>query len=108
MRLGATIALKAAQQAPAHLLRVVMWDPVLNGQAYLEHLRERHVASLQPTFSITQRPSPKAIAKDPSTYRDEAIGYALSPLLREQLRALAPPGAELAGQREPRGPERPR
>lgn len=92
MRLGATIALEAAQQAPAHLQRLVLWDAVLDGQAYLEHLRERHVASLQPTFSITQRPSPKAIAKDPSTYRDEAIGYALSPLLREQLQALKPAG----------------
>jgi pimeloyl-ACP methyl ester carboxylesterase len=90
MRLGATIALQAAQQAPAHLRRLILWDTVLDGQAYLEHLRERHVSSLQPTFSITQRPAPKVIAKDPSTYRDEAIGYALSPLLREQLRALKP------------------
>lgn len=88
MRLGATLALRAAREAPRHLRRLVLWDPVFDGARYLEFLRQRHVASLEAAFSVPRRPSPSAQARDPAAFRDEAIGFALPMRLREQLAAL--------------------
>lgn len=94
MRLGATVALQAAAQAPATLARVVAWDTVLDGPRYLEHLRRRHVASLALAFSLPLSPSPEQRLADPAACRGEAIGFSLPPRLREQLAALAPAGMQ--------------
>ncbi len=91
MRLGATVMLRAAQQAPDDLLRLILWDPVLDGARYLAHLRARHVASLEEAFSVMPGPRPSDLARDPRRFSDEAIGFGLSPLLREQLLALSLP-----------------
>lgn len=90
MRLGGTVVLRAAQRAPASLVRLLLWDPVTDGQRYLEHLRERHAASLEAAFSLPPDPLPELLLRDPAQYRDEAIGFAVSPLLRQQLTALRP------------------
>lgn len=91
MRLGATVALRAAQQAPDDLQRLILWDPVLDGPRYLAHLRVRHVTSLEEAFSLMPSPTPSESARDPRRFSDEAIGFALAPLLREQLAALRLP-----------------
>ena len=88
MRLGGAIALRAARHAPRHLLRLVLWDPVLDGARYLAFLRRRHVDSLQEAFSVPPDPSPADVARDPTAFRDEAIGFALPARLRGQLEAL--------------------
>lgn len=90
MRLGATLALRAAACAPSGLVRLVMWDAPLDGPRYLEHLRQRHVATLEAAFSVPPRPSFAEQAKDRNTFCDEAIGFALAATLREQLLALSP------------------
>ncbi len=92
MRLGGTIALRAAEQAPPGLKRLVLWDPVLDGAAYLRYLRERHVAILGDAFSVIPRPSASERARDPAEFQNEAIGFALPPALREQLQAVRPTG----------------
>ena len=92
MRLGATIALSAAANAPGGLARLVLWDPVLDGSRYLEHLRQRHVATLEAAFSLPQRPSFTEQARDPTRFCDEAMGFALPAALRDQLRQLSPAG----------------
>lgn len=89
MRLGATVALKASQQAPSGLKCLILWDPVIDGKRYLEHLRERHVAVLESAFSVKQRPAPSQIALKPASYLDEAIGAAVSPAMRQQLITLS-------------------
>jgi pimeloyl-ACP methyl ester carboxylesterase len=90
MRIGATIALRAAADAPEGLGRLVLWDPVLDGSRYLEHLRERHVATLEAAFSLPQRPPFGEQAQDPLRFRDEALGFALPMVLRDQLQSLSP------------------
>lgn len=100
MRLGGSIALRAAEQAPPGLLRLVLWDPVLDGARYLHYLRERHVAILDEAFSVTPKPSAPQQARDPAAFRDEAIGFAVPPALREQVLALRP-----AAQRWPARPD---
>lgn len=88
MRLGGAIALQAARSAPEGLQRLVLWDPVLDGPRYLQLLRERHAVSLEDSYSLTPAPSPTRLLRDPERFRDEAIGFALSPRLREQLGRL--------------------
>ena len=88
MRLGGAVVLKAAQRAPETLARLVLWDPVLDGRRYLGFLRDRHVASLETAFGIPPKPAPSVVARDPASYCDEALGFALSPLLREQVSSL--------------------
>ncbi len=90
MRLGGAVVLRAAQRAPATLVRLLLWDTVTDGQRYLEHLRERHAASLEAAFSLPADPLPAHLLRDPAQYRDEAIGFAVSPLLRQQLAGLRP------------------
>lgn len=90
MRLGGSIALRAAASAPTGLTRLILWDPILDGTRYLQHLRERHVASLEKAFSLLPVPAPCDVAADPDRYLDEAIGFGLSPLLRQQVSALRP------------------
>jgi uncharacterized protein len=85
MRLGATVAVLAARDAPDELARLILWDPVIDGERYLRHLRERHVASLEAAFSLMPRPAPSVLARDPTQFRDEAIGFAQSPSLQRQV-----------------------
>lgn len=100
MRLGGSIALRAAEQAPPGLRRLILWDPVLDGARYLHYLRERHVTILNEAFSVAQKPSAQQQARDPAAFRDEAIGFAVPPALREQVLALRP-----AAQRWPARPD---
>ena len=90
MRLGGTVALRAANHAREHVQRLILWDPVLDGERYLRELREKHVTSLGTAFSLTPKPAPAVLALDPGRYRDEAIGFAVSALLRKQLALLNP------------------
>jgi pimeloyl-ACP methyl ester carboxylesterase len=85
MRLGGTVALQAAHAAPVELAKLVLWDPIIDGARYLEYLRERHIASLENEYSLPLKPAPRELALDPKRFRDEAIGFALSPSLRTQL-----------------------
>lgn len=88
MRLGGTIALQAADSAPAELSKLIVWDPIIDGGAYLEYLRERHLDSLENEYSLPLKPNPRELALDNGYLRDEAIGFALSPELRRELMAL--------------------
>lgn len=88
MRLGASVAFLAAARAPRHLSKLVLWDPIVDGKPYLDFLRARHIASLEEAYSLPQRPSPTELARNPATYLDEAIGFAMPRSLREQIAAL--------------------
>lgn len=79
MRLGATLALAAASMPPAHLRRLVLWDPILDGARYLAHLRRRHLATLEHAYDLPPPPS------GPVGEVEDAIGFALSKRFREQL-----------------------
>jgi pimeloyl-ACP methyl ester carboxylesterase len=89
MRLGGSVVLRAARDAPPDLAKLILWDPVQDGPRYLAHLRERHIASLEAVYSLPQKPSPRLHAADPANYVDEAIGFALSSKFRSQVSAIA-------------------
>lgn len=89
-RIGATLALQAAAQADPRIARLVLWEPVLDGRAYLEDLREKHVAELELSHSLPDPGWRRSLRTDPKAFSDEAFGFALSPLLRTQIAALTP------------------
>jgi hypothetical protein len=82
----------------AELVRLVLWDPIVDGEAYLAELRVRHVEALESTYSLPDPRWRQQLAGDPSAFTEEVIGFAMSSTLRQQIRALGahslpvPPG----------------
>lgn len=52
MGLGATIALRAAVRAKSPPARLVLWEPVINGQAYVRALKDGHRSELVRMFRV--------------------------------------------------------
>lgn len=93
IRLGATAVARALARSTSAGVSAVFWDPVCDGNAYLEALQLRHAQSVDKAFSIR----PRSIAPA----QGEALGYALPGTLANQIRQVSIDGiAELlAGRR---------
>jgi len=79
IRLGATLAALRAQ-ADARVERVVLWDPIVNGAAYLQELTEQHRAFM------VGRPLPRGWAEEEPPA--ELLGAPLRAPLREGIAGL--------------------
>jgi len=96
-RLGAVMAIRAATGF-AELRRLVLWDPIVSGPEYLELLRVKHVEALESSFSLVDPAWRAQLAADPTAFTEEAMGFAVSPTLRQQIGQLGthnlplPPG----------------
>ena len=99
-RLGAVRAARAASGL-AELRRLVLWDPIVDGPAYLELLRRKHVEALESSYSLRDPDWRVQLATDPAAFTDEAMGFAISPTLRQQIRQVGahslplPPGVQV-------------
>ena len=97
-RLGATAAIHAARwRLSTPVQRLVVWDPVVEGAAYAESLRARHVEALEASYSVPDPAWRRMLRDEPASFRDQAIGIALAPVLREQLSRLDAGRLELPG-----------
>ena len=83
LRLGATLATLAARRAGG-VEAIVLWDPVLDGAAYLGEVRAAHRAWLADR------------ARGAAIRDDEALGFPLSALLAADLASLRLNGAPAA------------
>lgn len=83
VRLGGTIAALAAEHSPSAAERLVLWEPIAHGCAYLDELAGHHEHALEKSYSLV----PKRFRAAPA---DEAIGFGMGPRLVAQLRALKP------------------
>ena len=83
LRLGGTLAALAAARAPRPPHRLVLWDPVVHGKAYLEELARLHAAEVANEASVVEPRSPAA-----ST--GEALGFPIGARLAAQLASLRP------------------
>lgn len=100
VRLGASLALAAAPQAVPAVHRLVLWDPIFDGPAYLEALRHAHVDELERSHTIPDANWRRSLERDPSAFANECLGFAIPASLREQVAALRPAApAQLAPQR---------
>lgn len=93
-RLGAVMAVRASAGF-AELRRIVLWDPIVNGPDYLELLRVKHVEALESSFSVADPVWRAQLVGDPNAFTGEAMGFAISPALRQQIRQLGPHGLAL-------------
>ena len=106
IRLGATLAALAAAGARPAPRGLILWEPVLDGAAYLRELRADHERALAFSYGPLRRDP--GIDHGPE---DQAIGFAIGSALRQQLDTLkavarprgiptlvlAPPGAAALG-----------
>jgi pimeloyl-ACP methyl ester carboxylesterase len=79
LRYGATLMALAAERGATGLADLVLWDPVVDGAAYLRDLKEAHAAFLRDDL-VGWRPAVTPIA--------EALGFPLGPQLARELEAL--------------------
>ncbi|MEO1014122.1 MAG: hypothetical protein AAFX08_02935 [Pseudomonadota bacterium] len=82
LRLGGAAAVRAAQRVPRGPAGVILWDPIVDGTAYLSAMSEAQASMGLPEDSDTAQPG---APDDPA----EAIGFQLSPTLRAELRAMS-------------------
>ncbi|WP_162258292.1 alpha/beta fold hydrolase [Frateuria sp. Soil773] len=80
-RLGGSIALEAA--SPAHFAGLVLWDPVLDGDAYIARLD-----ALQDELRVD--PKRFGAPRPPAAAAGQWTGFAVSDRLRRQLAGLRP------------------
>lgn len=74
LRLGATLAALASARAALPPERLVLWDPILDGRAYVAALERAHAAALS-SFP----------GADADIGHDEALGFPLGATLRAEL-----------------------
>lgn len=87
-RLGASLALRAARASMPRVQRLVLWDTVLDGRAYLEELGRAQVEELELGHTMPDPQWRRALERDPLAWSGECLGFAISPLLRSQIMEL--------------------
>lgn len=87
LRLGATIAALASAHQPVPREALVLWEPIVDGPAYLEELRRAHLKLLADDLEFAP-PHPFAAGTADTIEIDQAAGFALPPALRQDIRAL--------------------
>lgn len=88
-RLGATLAAQAAHLVPDAPARMVLWDPVVDGAAYVEELRAAHVDAIEQSYCIPDRGLRRRLADEPEAFTDDLLGFFAAPALRRQLRDIS-------------------
>lgn len=94
-RLGAAMAVLAARSGRCDPSRLILWDPIVDGARYLADLRAGHVDALERSYCVPDPAWRRRLAKDENAFTDEIFGFGVSPVLRDQLRALAPETLQL-------------
>jgi hypothetical protein len=88
-RVGAAVAVLAAQSGHCDPARLILWDPIIDGTRYIEDLRACHVDALERSFCVPDRAWRRQLAKNSDAFTSELLGFGISPVLRQQLRALS-------------------
>ncbi len=87
-RLGATLAVLAARGGSYDPVRLLLWDPIVSGPAYLKHMRERHIDALERSYRTPDPTWRRQLARNPDAFTEETLGFAIAPALLRQLRGL--------------------
>ena len=85
LRFGATLAALCAQQERLSISHLVLWDPVVRGDLYLQELAGMHAAYLNEELGRRANTVPKGNGKDLPA---EALGTPISATLAAQMAAI--------------------
>lgn len=88
-RLGATLALQAARHAEG-LQQLVLWEPILDGPAYIDELHAAQIAMLEVGYYAKDRSWYKRRQEEGGAAITEALGHRISTQFAGQLAALRP------------------
>lgn len=93
LRVGFAVGYQAVTAWPAGdrppPTRLVGWDPVLDGPAYLDELAAGHAAALRRAYSLPTVAEAELARLADEPEPTEALGFALSPAMVRDLRAIA-------------------
>jgi amino acid adenylation domain-containing protein len=89
LRLGATLAALASRGAARKPRRLVLWDPIIDGPAYLTEIRNAHISAQKVGFELRWATDSALRARVTSQATTEALGYPLPAELQRQLAGLA-------------------
>jgi len=84
-RLASALAVRASAQAPQRPRQLVLWEPVVSGARYVDHLLEVHASV------VADLPDGGVLTGD-----EEILGFGVSRRLLEQMRAVVPADYQLA------------
>ncbi len=89
LRLGATVAALASANTAVAPQRMVLWEPVVNGAAYLVELEHAHDVALEDAYGsrcATDAELKHHFARETG---NEALGFPLTQTLRQELNSLS-------------------
>jgi hypothetical protein len=89
-RLGATLGMKASAAVMHAADRLILWEPVVDGRAYLGELAERYIQTLDLSYNFPNPAWRAMLASGSIELEHEGIGFELGEALREQLGAVSP------------------
>lgn len=82
VRLGGAIATQASA-AEANIDKLVLWDPISNGESYMRQLTRLHKA-----FTDDLDRFPKPASRSRNLFSDELVGMSIPPALRDSIRRI--------------------
>lgn len=86
--LGATIAAIAAVRGPLRPERLLLWAPVVNGEEYIERLRDAHRREFSQGLGMTWALARNRFNFEEPNMPGEVFGYAINATLASELRAI--------------------
>lgn len=89
-RLAGSLAIQASALLEHRPKKMVLWEPVLDGAPYLQTLRDKHVEELEFSHAIPRADWRRQLRQDPTSFTEEVLGHAISPVLRQQILDLEP------------------
>jgi uncharacterized protein len=90
LRLGASVATLASTASPTLLKRLVLLEPILDGQQYLRELDEAHAIALKRSYGLRWILDQTLHTQLTNEIGHEALGFALPSKLRESVLQFAP------------------
>jgi len=87
-RLGATLAIQATVRTTHPPARLVLWEPIVDGAAYVDALAARFLEALESGYDVPSAAWRRLQPTLASRLEREGIGFEIGDTLRAQLRAL--------------------
>jgi len=91
LALGANIAEKAALELTPSPARIVLWEPIVNGPAYIDVLLRAHRHELAVAFGEPWERLRARLNEPEPTIPGVVLGFPIGPGLHEELRAIGTP-----------------